>query len=315
MANVLDGSARFHSSRKSSPAFEPLVVHVDTDLSHSGLAQDTPAHELLARYRERFPNLTFEYVHLSQVLSIRSMDWSSLLGKADCFSNCGDDDTRKLRTFLDSLPSTTSRADMLRLLVRNLLLHMALNKSSSALLLGHSTTALAALTLSEVANGRGFTIPWQINDGPCRLRLYAQDSDPLDGNETQWAEMPVYYPLREILRNEITLYLDLVPSLRDLVPTDDASSTTVVSHKDLSIEEVMRRYFDRVEGPYSGIVTNVVRTTGKLDRAAAFDGCPMCGLGLDEQGDSRWAGELGDDLEKPGSWAHLCYGCKRTMGG
>ncbi|XP_044718068.1 cytoplasmic tRNA 2-thiolation protein 2 domain-containing protein [Hirsutella rhossiliensis] len=291
MTNVLDGSARFHSSRKSSPAFEPLVVHVDTNLSHAGPAQDTTAHKLLARYRERFPNVTFEYVHLSQALRIKSMDWSSLLRAGDR----ADHDTHRLRAFLDSLPSATSRADMLRLLVRNLLLDMALDRSSSALLLGHSTTALASLTLSEVANGRGFTIPWQINDGPYRMH--------------------VYYPLREILRNEIMLYLDLVPSLRDLVPADDASSTSVVSHKDLSIDEVIRRYFDGVEGPYSGIVTNVVRTTGKLDRATGSDGCPMCGMGVDEQGDSRWAGELGDDDAKPGSWTRLCYGCKRTMGG
>ncbi|KAF4509790.1 hypothetical protein G6O67_003928 [Ophiocordyceps sinensis] len=314
MTSILDDSAKFHSSRKSSPAFEPLVVHVDANLSHSGPAQDAPAHKLLARYRDRFPNVRFEYVHLSQVLSIKSMDWSSFLQVEDRAGSEGDD-TARLRAFLNSLPSATSRADMLRLLVRNLLLDMALDRSSSALLLGHSTTALASLSLSEVANGRGFTVSWQVNDGPYRVCFHGQGQESSKGSEVRWVEMPVYYPLREILRHEIVRYLDLVPSLRDLVPANDAGPTSVVSHKDLSIEEVIRRYFDGVEGLYSGIVNNVVRTTGKLDRAMGSDGCSMCGVGVDEQGDERWAGELGDDLGKPGGGTKLCYGCRRTMDG
>lgn len=311
---ILDGSAKFHSSRKSLPAFEPFVVHVDTDLSRPDASRDTPAQQLLARYRERFPNVSFDCVHLTRVLHVKSMDWSSLL-PVDTGRECGEDDCRRLRQFLDSLPSATSRADALRLLVRNLLMDMALDGSFSALLLGHSTTALASLTLSEVASGRGFTIPWQINDGPCRVSLHGRDPDPPGGGGTPWAEIPVYYPLREILRNEIVLYLDLAPSLRHLVPPDDAAGAPVVSHKDLSVGDVVARYVDGVEGPYSGIVTNVVRTTGKLDRAPGSGSCPLCGLAVDEQGDLRWAGELGDDAERPHGRARLCYGCRRTTGG
>ncbi|KJZ76042.1 hypothetical protein HIM_04498 [Hirsutella minnesotensis 3608] len=314
MASVLDASARFHTSRKASPAFDAVLVHVDTNLSQNSPAENAPAQERLARFRERFPNLSFEYVPLSRVLGAKCMNWPALVGVEAIGSGDGEQ-ARLLQGFLDSLPSTTSRADMTRLLVRNLLLDMALERSSSALLLGHSTTALASLTLSEVANGRGFTIPWQVNDGLYKFCLYEQASDPSLRPEPTWVEMPIYYPLREVFRNEIMLYLDLAPVLRDLVCDDDAAASSIVSHKDLSLEEVIRKYFDSVEGPYSGIVANVVRTTGKLDRATAHIGCEICGVALDEQGDSRWAGELGDSVTTRDGSARLCYGCKRTVNG
>lgn len=106
-----------------------------------------------------------------------------------------------------------------------------------------------------------------------------------------------------------------MPSLSGLVPEADGSAgTSVVSHKDLSIEEVMARYFASVEEGYSGIVANVVRTTGKLERVTGDKFCGTCGMTLDAQGDSRWAGELGDDLIDSEA-LRLCYGCKRSVHG
>jgi cytoplasmic tRNA 2-thiolation protein 2 len=199
---------------------------------------------------------------------------------------------------------------------------VAFEKSYSALLFGHSTTALASLTLSEVANGRGFSVPWQINDGQFTVCTYRREADPASAGrssqEDSKIQFPIYYPLREILKNEIITYLGTTPSVRDLIPDLDKAPSSVVSHKDQSIEEVMARYFDGVEGPYSGIVTNVVRTAGKLDRLETSQHCRLCGITLDDEGDSTWAGELGDDpadsFVAPDT-GKLCYGCKRSLGG
>ncbi|PFH61798.1 hypothetical protein XA68_16226 [Ophiocordyceps unilateralis] len=312
MVHILNTSAQFYSSKKSSPAFEPLVVHVDTELSNSGSveADVTPASARVANFRDRFPNLSFECVHLSRVFDAKTVDWSALAW-LDGVTDDGDDPVRRLRRLLDSFPSVTSRTHILRLLVRSLLLHVTIERSCSALLLGHSTTALASLTLSHVANGRGHVVPWQVNDGPFTVCTY----DSSEVGEPAWVEIPVYYPLRQILRNEIMCYLDMMPSLRNLVPSDDAASSSVVSHKDSSLEGIIERYFDGVEGPYSGIVANVVQTTGKLDRAPASVFCPLCGMALDEQGDSRWAGELGDSSDGKPDLKRLCYGCRRTLSG
>ncbi|CAM1502835.1 Fc.00g076110.m01.CDS01 [Cosmosporella sp. VM-42] len=315
MAQRLDDTANRHANKKSSSAFDMLVVHVDTDLSYPGAQTDTPARKLLEKYRERFPLVDFECVHISDVLRVRSIDWSALPLEE------GGEPVERLRRLFNKLPTVTARADILRLFIRHLLLHVTMERSYGALLLGHSTTALAALTLSEVANGRGFAIPWQVNDGICTVCTYEQESNP-DGNgstkEVGRAEFPVYYPLREVFRNEILKYIELVPSLEGLVTTEDRKSSSVVSHKDLSIEEVMARYFEGVEETYPGIVSNVVRTTGKLERVSGDGFCGSCGMTLDEQGDSRWAGEIGDD---PGGdsgtrgHGYLCYGCKRSIHG
>lgn len=298
LAQLLDAAAARYAGGTSFSDFDMLVVHVDTDLSGA-----TGAQELVGRYRERFPGVAFRCVHLSAVLDVRSVDWGTLpLGQE------GDAATR-LRVLFERLPTVTARADILRLFIRHILLHIAISESYSALLLGHSTTSLAALTLSEVANGRGFAIPWQVNDGLSTVCTYAQDQE-----EVKKVEFPVYYPLREAFRNEILQYVDLIPALEGLVSKGDGKTASVVSHKDLSIDEVMTRYFASVEDTYSGIVSNVVRTTGKLDRSSGDGFCGSCGMPLDEQGDSRWAGELGDD---PGddSGSQLCYGCKRSIHG
>lgn len=306
LAQLLDAAAARYASGTSFSDFDMLVVHVDTDLAGATAAATgedvTPAQRLVGKYQERFPGVAFRCVHLSAVLEVRSIDWATLpLGEE------GDAVTR-LKVLFERLPTVTARADILRLFIRHILLHIAINESYSALLLGHNTTSLAALTLSEVANGRGFAIPWQVNDGLSTVCTYAQ------GQAVKKVEFPVYYPLREAFRNEILQYLDLIPAFEGLVSKGDGKTTSVVSHKDLSIEEVMTRYFASVEDTYSGIVSNVVRTTGKLDRSSADGFCGSCGMPLDEQGDSRWAGELGDD-PGDGSGSQLCYGCKRSIHG
>ncbi|KAF5021662.1 hypothetical protein F66182_6282 [Fusarium sp. NRRL 66182] len=313
LAQLLDESAHRHSEKKASSPFEPVIVHIDTDLSVT--QGESLAQKLLNEYRGALPHATFECVPLADVLSVKSIDWSTLPFDA---SIVDQDSSARLRRMFDALPTITSRTDILRQLIRHLLLHKAQEHSCSALLLGHSTTALAALTLSEVANGRGFAVPLQVADGMTTVCTYEPTEDGA-AQEISRFEFPVYYPLREIFRNELLQYIDLVPSLKGIVPIDQAAAAagnSVVSHKDLSIEEVMTRYFDSVEEGYSGIVANVVRTTGKLERVPGNSFCGSCSMSLDAEGDSRWAGEIGDDAgDGPGAAGagRLCYGLQHDI--
>lgn len=319
LTQMLDDSARHHAAKQSSSAFEPLIVHVDTDLVVAAEDQDTPARRLLAKYRQRYHHISFDCVHLSKAMSLKTVDWSTLLpDQVPERSDDGKSDAEKLRRLFDALPSVTSRADVLRQLVRHILVDTARTRGYSAVLLGHSTSALAALTLAEVANGRGFSVPGQVGDGLQTICEY--DSS---GNETERISFPVYYPLREVFKNELVGYVDLVPvvaQMKQLGEVEGAagSSSSIVSHRDVSIEEVMQRYFEGVEGPYSGIVANVVRTTGKLDRVAGSAFCRLCSMTLDESGDDRWAGDLGQDSGDSATGNHkgkLCYGCRRSVNG
>lgn len=309
---------RARANSNSPAAYDLVVVHVDTDLrppSPTAAADSQPdsaATLQLQRYRERFPDLEFQLVPLSYAFGIASIDWSSLPSTDPAL-----DPQARMQALFDALPSVTSRADILRLLIRHILLSVAADNSCEGLLLGCTTTALAELTLSEVAKGRGFSVPWQINDGPFPF--------PSSPEENPIRSMQIYYPLRDIFRNEIHTFLRLAdPPLTGLAVTNPPSSAEVVSHKDLSIEEAMVRYFESVEEGYPAVVANVVRTTGRLTRAGAAEtegeqgsvACGLCGMAVDESGDARWKGEIGvGPEEEDRAGAPLCYGCERSIRG
>ncbi|KAK8022260.1 hypothetical protein PG993_013027 [Apiospora rasikravindrae] len=333
--------------------FEIVVAWVDCDLSRPppGSADEmaeaqteTDVDAAWQRYQARYPSFTFHRIPLSSALSLRtsSIDWSSLPPLNTDLTAPHEQLADLLYT---RLATPSSRADVQRLLVRHLLMDAAVREGCDVLLLGTNTTALAELTLAETAKGRGFSLPWQVNDGPFQLPSFAsylsgqgqdQPTAPSE-NATATAEsedvapskLSIYHPLREIFRSELQTYITLTtPPLTDLLPTSvtsPAAGAAVVSHKDLSIDEVMSRYFAEVEINYPSVVANVVRTTGKLERpggAAAEDTtrsqkqCGLCGIVLDEAGDARWRGELGEQApEVEERRGKLCYGCSRSVNG
>ncbi|KAF9875631.1 cytoplasmic tRNA 2-thiolation protein 2 [Colletotrichum karsti] len=296
MVQVLDKNLQSLHERKLRVAYEVHVVHVDTDLSDTCTSSGgSEASELLEKHKARFPNLPMRCVPLSDALKLDTIDWSVLPALQKDL-----EPAQQLRAMLEALPSVTSRVDIMRLLVRHLLLSLALGNECHALLLGCTTTALAELTLAETAKGRGFAIPWQVNDGPVPITTFPRCSEHAKDdqmvNETQTTTFPVYYLLRDVFKREIVTYTGLVqPTIRDVIRDAGPSSNTIVSHKELSIEDVMARYFEEVEENYPSVVANVVRTSGKLTRVNNGNACAVCGMDLDEQGDARWKGEIGED--------------------
>ncbi|KAJ1335387.1 cytoplasmic tRNA 2-thiolation protein 2 [Microdochium nivale] len=431
--NVLQQRAKGQRAK-----FELLVVHVvddDVDVNagpvvdsretgqkaeESGIGETTTVRQ----FRKRFPEVEIRSVPLSDILQLDTIDWSTLPptdipgGPATSYAaspeptlreqqppgNNGDPQTqrRRLAHLFSQLPSATSRADVRRLLTRHLLITTAAVSSCDVLLLGYNTTSLAELTLSETAKGRGFALPWMVNDGVIPLPRSISDNindrpqaekgkNEADGT----TEIPIYSLLRDIYRKELFVYLTsssstpsssssppplssstsqppstdytatteiqpqtplsslipphlLPPHLRD--PSSSSSSSppaptaAVVSHRDLSIDDVMARYFADVEANYPSVVANVVRTTGKLAQILGGGGgvgaqkhdqhhhhhhhhveeeeqqqqetgtaggplpahpqqqrkptgsirCGICSLPLDEYGNERWRGELGE---------------------
>lgn len=314
LVNVLDESAQNQLKKRPTPAYDPVVVHVDTEMGDHTSSSPSETQRLLDEFSERYPRFTFRSIPLTTVLDLDTIDWSALPVAPSSGEDGEKGPAERLHDFFARLPSTTSRADIMRLFVRHILISAALAEDCHALLLGYSTTALAALTLGETAKGRGFTIPWMTNDGPQPIHAFDRGAEAA-GKEV--AKLPIYYPLREVFRNELVAYAGLVsPPLTDLVLPSDAArpGSAVVSHKDVSIDDVMARYFDEVEASYPSIVANVVRTTTKLERLGENGddiSCGLCGMGLDELGDERWKGEIGD--ADAGEYGRLCYGCQRSM--
>lgn len=329
LLNVLEESAQNQLKKRPTPAYDPVVVHVETEMGDQASSSPSETTRLLDKFRERYPRFTFRSIPLATVLYLDTIDWSALPVAPSSGEDGEKGPGQRLHDFFARLPSTSSRSDIMRLFVRHILISTALAEGCHALFLGCSTTALAALTLAETAKGRGFTLPWMTNDGPQPIHAFAASpgngAGPDHGAEAagkgatgkEVAKLPIYYPLREVFRNELVAYADLVsPPLTDLILPSGAArpGSAVVSHKDVSIDDVMTRYFDEVEASYPSIVANVVRTTAKLERFGENGddiSCGLCGMGLDELGDERWKGEIGD--ADAGGYGRLCYGCQRSM--
>ncbi|KAK1750665.1 hypothetical protein QBC47DRAFT_352698 [Echria macrotheca] len=319
LVHLLNENVDFQLARSRPAPFTITAVYVDPHPARK--AED----DILEGYRQRYPRFTFKR----------------------------DDDDGKLDAMLNSLPSAASRSDIVRLLTRHILLAEAVSHDAQALLLGHSTTALAELTLAETAKGRGFSLPWVMRDGVVDVVVSRPPSSSLTSSpspnqpallpppkETKTKKMLIYHPLRDALRKELITYLSLVDNPPPLLTThihhtadNDKADKKVVSHKDLSIDEVMIRYFADVEKEYPSVVANVARTTGKLVRLLSGDSsssqklCGLCGAPLDESGDERWRGELGIQIQEEdhgegedGSGSGnkkggVCYGCERSVRG
>lgn len=338
LVDILNDQVQGQLRKRPKPAFEGVVVHVDTadDVSPGGDGGESPVSPppegkrsrqgLLDRYAERYPNFRFVRAPLAAALALDTIDWSALPVAPS--RDPGLAPTERLADLLSRLPSTTSRADVMRLFVRHVLVSVALREECRAVLLGCSTTALAELTLGETAKGRGFSLPCMVGDGPLVIQRFPPQTqedteDSADANATtesdngtvEVARLSIHYPNRELFRNELIRYVALVdPPLTDIISSKTTGSSAVVSHRDVSIDDVMARYFADVEENYPSIVANVVRTTAKLDRVGNGGEdkcCGLCGMALDELGDERWKGEIGDDGSDEDG--RLCYGCSRAM--
>ena len=313
MLHILEENVQYQLKKRKSASYQLTIVHVDTSLTPPSPSDaGSEADLLLKRYQERYHRFSYECVNLSYVLELKTIDWSVLPSME---TGAETEPREKLAGFFGRLPSLTSRADILRLFIRHILIAKAVEHSCTALLLGYSTTALAELTLGETAKGRGYSLPWQVNDGIFPIPHYPTDDEPPESGPNSRREpstIAIYYPARDVFRKELVSYTALTdPPLSDLIPEGTENTGSVVSHKELSIEDVMARYFEDVEANYPSVVANVARTTGKLDRPHGGDRCRLCGTVLDEQGDERWKGEIGDDGGS--ATGKLCYGCDRSI--
>jgi cytoplasmic tRNA 2-thiolation protein 2 len=207
-----------------------------------------------------------------------------------------------LTTLLNQLPSATSRADVLAILRMRRLVQFAKENNCEGILFGHTTTALAERILSTTAMGRGFSLPWQVLDGPSLFGI------------------PLYYPMRDVLRKELIPHAKICePSLVRLIdPAAWQGTVAPPSKKDTSIQALMGAYFEEVEEGYPSVVSNVVRTAGKLDVPVVKEGdvvCRLCGMSVEvaRMGIEGCGGHQGE-IEK-GDGRGLCYGCERSLPG
>ncbi|KAG9230075.1 cytoplasmic tRNA 2-thiolation protein-like protein 2 [Amylocarpus encephaloides] len=297
LLHILDQHIQGQYNRMNRASYELHVVHINVYVDP---VDRKDADELLAKYKSRFPKHTYSIVNLGEALHLDGIDWKALDMEQPTEA---DRNTDRLLKLLASMSSATSRSDIASTLLARLLVDVANRNGCTGILFGDSTTRLAERTLTETAKGRGFSLPWQVSDG---ASPYGVD---------------FHYPLRDVLKKEITSFSSLAtPAIDGLILLREGSSLVSASSKLTTIDDLMVQYFESVEENYPSIVANVVRTSSKLQSLPNQDtqGCGLCGLPVakDTDGIHGWGGDQNSDSRSAMEDSHhgiLCYGCSRSI--
>ncbi|KAF2489975.1 hypothetical protein BU16DRAFT_471306 [Lophium mytilinum] len=294
LLHILDYQLKNQTAKTGRTGFQLLVVHIDT----SAVEKNAPDPSFMSKLQARFKDHSYATVPLKDVFETPSSYSNDQNIEVDPTPT-----SDQLSTFLATLPSATALADVLSTLRTRLLVAYARQHGCEAILWGDSTTRLAEKTLSETAKGRGFALPWSIADGQTP------------------AGIPSNYPLRDLLKKELTSHANFVnPPLTEVVYAPEPTGPVSTSSKTTTIDDLMKAYFESVEENYPSIVANVVRTATKLDAAKFEEGderCSLCGMPVPDGkfGIHGWGGDQHDvQGVSPGEQTEaLCYGCTRSV--
>ncbi|KAF2126476.1 hypothetical protein P153DRAFT_297527 [Dothidotthia symphoricarpi CBS 119687] len=298
LLHVLDLHLKTQQAKTGRTGFTISVVLIQD------LEQSFPVDQLLSKAREQYPDHQYASLPLHDVFRLISDD-ASLRGLApNLVAQEGLTHQEQLTHMISSLVSATARADVQNTLKTRLIVEHAKLTGCESILWGDSTTRLAEKTLAETAKGRGFSLPWQISDGESPLGV------------------KFHYPLRDVLKKELVSYTNMAdPGLRPLVYEPSSGATQAsTSSKNTTIDDLMKQYFESVEENFPSIVSNVVRTTGKLQMptdATLDPPCSLCGMPVSggRFGIHGWGGDQEDGIDDlpVDAASRICYGCTRSM--
>lgn len=167
-----------------------------------------------------------------------------------------------LKDLLNQCTDRTTREDILSFIRRHLIKKFASQHEQRAIMWGHSMTKLADETISLIVKGRGSEI--------------AASMDCSKFDEDYNSSFKNLFPMKDILLSEIDafcLVAKLDEFLYDYKPQDtlliqkvqiinDTKYSTLV--KNMTVNEIARKYFDDIEGDYSNVISTVVKTANKL---------------------------------------------------
>ncbi|KAF2437603.1 cytoplasmic tRNA 2-thiolation protein 2 [Karstenula rhodostoma CBS 690.94] len=295
LLHILDHLLETQTSKSGRTGFGLSVVLVGTE-------NDASHQDRLAKVRQAYPDYEIASLPLHDVFRLVSNQGSlsGLLPETATAAELSPAD--KLASLFGSLTSATARADVVTTLRTRLVVEYARSSGCEGVLWGDSTTKLAEKTLAETAKGRGFALPWHVADG-----------------ETPFG-LSFNYPLRDILKKELVAYVDIVGSPLPSLVLDSAPTQASMSSKNTTIDDLMKQYFESVEENFPSIVSNVVRTTGKLEATSTTNDTSICDLCSMPVSDGRfgihgWGGDQHGVAVpvRASSERRLCYGCTRSI--
>lgn len=297
LLHILDLHLNTQKSKTGRTGFAIKAVFVDCG------DEKAKIDEKLSQIQEHYPDHEFASLPMYQVFRLLPKDDAlhALVPLADVDHVPQSHD--QLHSLITSLTSATARADVISTLRTRLIVEYAKQAGCESIMWGHSTTRLAEETLAETAKGRGFGLPWQLSDG----------QSPFGIN--------FHYPMRDVLKKELISYVQLTSSnLASFVVQQSGATQASMSSKNTTIDDLMKQYFESVETNFPSIVSNVVRTAGKLEKPTSETpdpSCSLCGMPVPEGrfGIHGWGGNQHQDISgsSHGTSAQVCYGCTRSL--
>lgn len=298
------------------------------------------------RYKENKGNIKFHFVRFESFFD--GQEFRKLIINKDYDCSAVGDSKSSIDSLLDQCPNRSSREDLMTFITRHLVKKYAYQNNHKAILWGHSMTKLADETMSLVVKGRGEHISSLMNS-----------SEPDHDYGDIFRHL---YPLKDVLLSEVDAYcystgLDkyLVNyTAQDTLLLTKRTGTKEVGKliKNMTINEMVRKYFDDIESDYSNVISTVVRTADKLaepQRITPTMRCSLCrgkihtrgpqwlrsitienGCPVETPEEEELYGKwnisdfrkrrdeylaLTDSISSQGDHAPLCYGCIVTLGG
>ncbi|KAL8949839.1 MAG: hypothetical protein Q9222_004079 [Ikaeria aurantiellina] len=302
LLQILDQQLKHQSNRTGRCSFRIHVLFID----QSAACEQGEYADKWQLLQEQFPSYDYSIARLEDLVDYEIPPAFDILPALPSFDERVRPTNQEcLDKLLASLPSATSRADVIGILRSKVIIHIAKAEGCHSIVYGDSTTRLAERTLSETAKGRGGAIPWLTADGHSPQGI------------------KIVYPMRDLLRKEIEAYVKMAtPPITPLLMEGSSERTVSAASKHTTIEDLMSQYFTSVEQNYPSIVANVVRTSGRLV-GPPFDtcegrSCQLCGLpiadgteGLHWDGEQTGAKEARHESPSQ-EISSFCYGCARS---
>ena len=300
LLHMLQEHIKRQLERTGRQAYEVWVVHVE----ESGSKEGSPLTQLLVQIKSEYPSHVYHVCHYEDIFSERhdvdNLAFPESLPQAGEQLQAAD----RLEAYFNALPSASSVEDVKSIIKKKLIIQKARELGCETILWGDSTTRLAEKSLAETAKGRGFSLPWLMDEG------------------TSAHGVTFKYPLQDLLRREIISFA--VASqlwFNKFIGCERSTHKPAVSSRYTTIDELMVRYFGTVEDNYPSIVSNVVKTGGKLrapEESQEWKRCKLCDLPVPSEA-LGVTGREGNS-EKLVARANermgvLCYGCCRSVQG
>ncbi|CCD25598.1 Ncs2p NDAI_0F02800 [Naumovozyma dairenensis CBS 421] len=257
------------------------------------------------RYASNKDRITFHVVSLDSFFENCNNELRKIILHNQTFSSMAidikndQDHSYGIDELLKACPNRSTQIDLLTFITRHVVKKFAYQHEFKAILWGHSMTKLADEIISLVVKGRGEQIATSLD---------TKSFDFIYGGD----KFKNLYPLKDVLLAEVDAYCEL-HGLSQYLVNYETKDTLLVKKKDITgkmknkniklvrnmtINELARKYFDDIEGDYSNVIATVLRTGDKLAEpetqadatttaASADDKCSLC-LGKLHSNASNW---------------------------